>query len=278
MITIFSTAKPFTGKAKISQLNALRSWKALHPDIEIILFGYGEGYMEAVEELGLLHIPDIETTEKGTPLVNSMFSIASERGRFDIQAYVNCDIILFGDFVKAATRVPFEYFVMVGQRWDIDVDEEIDFRSEKWAEWLKAKMRPANLHAPTGSDYFLYRRGIWEDLPSMVVGRAGYDNWLIYFCRSNNIPVIDASDVITAVHQNHDYSHLAKGKKEAWTGSEAQKNLSLFGKGDLIFTIKDADWRLTLKGIIKNRCRGNWYRFLKVSLLLHKVRTAENRG
>lgn len=270
MITIFTTAKPFVGKVRISQLNALRSWKALHSEIEVVLFGDGEGYEEVAKELNLVRIRDVQTSDRGTPLISSMFELAALKGRYPIQAYANCDIILMKDFLEAAGKIDFERFMMVGQRWDIEVDEEIDFKDKQWQKRLKKRIRPENLHPPTGTDYFLFRRGIWKDLPPMVVGRAGYDNWLIYSCRSKGITVVDASDVVTAVHQNHDYSHLAKGKDEAWTGSEAQSNITLSGGYDHIFTITDADLRFTLEGIVKNRCRGDNYRFLEVYLILHK--------
>jgi len=268
MITIFTTAKPFKqGDVRTRQMNALRSWKALGPDVEVILFGTGEGYAEAARELGLVHMPDVEVSEKGTPLVSSMFALAGARGKYDIQAYVNCDIILMDDFLKAAERIDLERFMMVGQRWDLDVNAEIDFK-DGWQKRLKDGLRPENLHPPAGSDYFLFRRGTWEDLPPMVVGRAGYDNWLIYYCRSNGIKVIDASESITIIHQNHDYSHLAQGKKEAWSGKEAQDNLSL-GGSDAIFTLADADLALTEKGLIKN-LRGSRYRAVETYLILHK--------
>ncbi|MBI5492387.1 MAG: hypothetical protein HY893_05595 [Deltaproteobacteria bacterium] len=270
MITIFTTAKPFKGKARISQLNALRSWKALDPEIEVMLFGRGEGYDEASRELKLLHIPDVEVSARGTPLVSSMFAIAGARGKYELQAYINCDIILTEDFLLAARRIDLKRFMMIGQRWDMDVDEEMDFKTGLWQKKLKDKMRPESLHPPTGCDYFLFRRGTWKDLPPLIVGRASYDNWLIYYCRSNGISVIDASDVVTAIHQNHDYSHLKKGKEEAWSGSEARNNFSLTGGYDTIFTIIDADMRITEKGLVKNYCRGDLYRFFEVKMILNK--------
>ncbi len=270
MITIFTTAKPFKGQARVSQLNALRSWKALDPEIEVILFGRGEGYEETSKALGLVHIPEVDVSGRGTPLVSSMFAIAGARGRYGLQAYVNCDIILTDDFLASAKAISLERFMMIGQRWDIDVDLEIDFKDGLWQKKLNEKMRPEALHPPTGCDYFLFRRGVWKDLPPLIVGRASYDNWLIFYCRSNGIKVIDASEVITAIHQNHDYSHLKKGKEEAWSGSEAQNNLSLAGGYDSIFTIVDADMRLTEKGLVKNYCRGNFYRFFEVKMILNK--------
>jgi len=66
MLTIFTTAKPFRGHSGIIQRNALQSWKALQPDIEIILFGDDEGAAEAAEEFGLRHEEQVERNEWGT--------------------------------------------------------------------------------------------------------------------------------------------------------------------------------------------------------------------
>gem|GEM_PF-7001836 len=46
MLTLFTTAKPFEGHSGVIQRNTLKSWKLLHPDIEIILFGDDAGGAE----------------------------------------------------------------------------------------------------------------------------------------------------------------------------------------------------------------------------------------
>ena len=48
MLTIFSTPKPFQGHIGVIQRNAIGSWKQLHPDVEIVLFGDDEGAAEVV--------------------------------------------------------------------------------------------------------------------------------------------------------------------------------------------------------------------------------------
>src|SRR5260221_6870593 len=60
MITIFTTAKPFTGHSGVIQRNALKSWKELHADAEVILFGAEEGAAEAANELGVRHVADVK--------------------------------------------------------------------------------------------------------------------------------------------------------------------------------------------------------------------------
>jgi hypothetical protein len=64
MLTFFTTAKPFRGHSATIQCNALQSWKLLHPDIEVILFGDEEGTAEVCAELGLRHEPHVERNER----------------------------------------------------------------------------------------------------------------------------------------------------------------------------------------------------------------------
>ena len=273
MITIFTTPKPFIGQIGINQVNALYSWKALHPTVEVIIFGNDEGISEVAERLKLLHITqDFQTSEYGTPHIDSMFELAEKKGKYDTQMYINCDIILLEDFVSILKQIKTKPFLIVGQRWDLDLNETIDFYSADWRQQLREKVRlHGTLHDAGGIDYFVYSRGIWQNIPEMVVGRAGYDNWLIYYCRSRKIPVINATDVITAIHQNHDYSHLANGKDEAFIGVEAKRNMSLAGGEKYFLRISDADWKANSYGLTKNRLkRKNWYRFLEVYCLLSK--------
>jgi hypothetical protein len=46
MLTIFSTAKPFRGHFGLIERNALKSWRLLDSDAEMILFGEEEGAAE----------------------------------------------------------------------------------------------------------------------------------------------------------------------------------------------------------------------------------------
>ena len=71
MITIFTTAKPFTGHSGVIQRNALKSWKELHADAEVILFGDEEGAAEAARDAGARYVAGVEraglTAEAGLP-------------------------------------------------------------------------------------------------------------------------------------------------------------------------------------------------------------------
>jgi len=66
-----------------------------------------------------------------------------------------------------------------------------------------------------GLDYFIFPCGLFRDIPPFAVGRPAWDNWLVYKARSLGLPVIDATKMVTAIHQNHAYSHHPMGKEGA---------------------------------------------------------------
>jgi len=249
MLTLFAIPKPFRGHNGVIQTNAIRSWLCLRPPCEIMLFGNEEGTAEVATKFGLRHVPDIACNEYGTPLVSSLFSSAQQLARHDILGYVNADIILTSDFLPSISLVPHKSFLLVGQRWDIDVKESIDFNAPDWEAGLRARVtREGKLHPVTGIDYFVFSRGLYDDMPPLAIGRGGWDNWLVYRARGLKVPVIDATKAITAIHQNHDYSHHPSGADGVWKGPEMKRNTELMGSIDHSFTLEYATLLLTPQG------------------------------
>lgn len=246
LITIFSAPKPFTDpRIAVLQRNAITSWTKL-PDVKIVLLGDEPGLAETASELGLTHIREIPRSESGAPLMDAMFRFAREASPTPLYAIVNADIILFDDFAQAAKNVSarLEKFVLMGQRWDIDITEPLDF-SEGWQNRLRSIVhRQGNLHRPAGSDYFLFPMATYQLLPPFIIGRAGWDNWMIYHARKSGFPAIDATADVMIVHQNHDYSHLPGGKPH-YKHPETGTNIRLAGGRPMTrFTLLDTDKRL----------------------------------
>jgi hypothetical protein len=102
-------------------------------------------------------------------------------------------------------------FLVVGQRWDLEQTESLQF-TPQWDQRLQKEVHArGELHAPSGSDYFIFPREIFMDMPPFAIGRAGWDNWMIYQSLKNQWPVIDATHDLMIIHQNHDYGHLPGG-------------------------------------------------------------------
>jgi len=245
-LAIFSAPKPFTNPHIATiQRNAMRSWLELGPEVEVILVGEEVGLAEAAAELGVRHLPDVRRNAEGTPLVSSIFDMARKNSNSPLLAYVNADILLLPDFLDSAKQVAqsANNFLVVGQRWDLDVRERMEF-STGWQDQLLLDVKKrARRHVATGSDYFIFPRSCFADMPDFAIGRAGWDNWMIYAARYMGWACVDASEAIQIVHQDHDYSHLP-GNQPHYKLPETFENIRLAGGRLTIFNLLDADMRL----------------------------------
>jgi len=267
-LTIFAMPKAFRGHIGIIQRNAITSWTRIQPRPHVILFGTDEGTAEVAAELGIQHVPDILRNQWGTPLVSDIFAQAQARAASPTLCYVNSDIMLFDDFLAALARVTqwTTRFLMVGRRTDTDITEILSFDQPDWSHQVRARaLKTGRLQIARNIDYFAFSRGLYPAVPPFGIGRFWWDNWLVWKVRSMGVPVIDASALVLAIHQNHDYSHTTygPGKDTMMASDEAVLNCRLTCQGNptdfdeglqwrYVYTIDDATWKLTTRGIARN--------------------------
>jgi hypothetical protein len=253
LVTLFSAPKPFTNPhIAMIQRNAIKSWTLL-PDVEVILLGEESGLVEAARELGVKHLSNVARNESGTPLISSMFQQARENSDSDLLCIINADMILMSDFIDAAKQVQAlkDQFVSVSQRWDYDITSAIEFAAG-WESQLREDVRKQNqLHRPAGSDFFLFPKSCYADIPDFAIGRAGWDNWMIYKARKEKWAVIDCTPSLMIVHQNHDYSHLP-GAKPHYDHPETNVNIQLAGgRAATRYTLLDTTHQLIDKKLVR---------------------------
>lgn len=257
MITMFSTPKPFVGQIDVIQRNAINSWQLLHPNIEILLIGDDHGAAEVCQELGIRHIKNVRRNRNGTKYLASIYDRAQEVAGHDLLCHVNCDILLMSDFRGAVESMSKLHgrFLLSGRRWDVDIHEPWDFQQREWEERLRTLTRQTNRQRPAQwIDYFVFSKGLYyHQVPDFVVGRPGWDNWLLWFARSSGAAVVDASSVVCAVHQNHDYGYHPDGEKGVWEGEEAQQNYQLLEGHRKFRTLENATHLLQTDGLHRNQ-------------------------
>src|ERR1017187_1823695 len=256
MISFFTTPKPFLGHIGVIQRNAIESWKRVHPQVEVILFGDEEGAAEAARALQIRHVPDVKRNEHGTKYLSPIFDSSQDLARHGSLCYINCDIILLSDFRAAAERVIAlgGRFLMAGQRWDADITAPVDFYAADWEATVRRQALEANhQRPPQWIDYFAFSRGLYyKNTPPFVIGRPGWDNWLVWRARHSGARVVDATAVVRAVHQNHDYAYHPDGAAGVWQGEEAQQNYALLQGGRCFATMENATHRLMPEGLRRN--------------------------
>lgn len=262
-LTIFSAPKPFTNPhINIIQRNAIQSWTLLGPQVQVLLVGSEDGLAEVAAEFNVPLLPEVERNESGTPLVSSIFQLARQASQSPLLAYVNADVLLLPDFVQAALQVAgqLQRFLIIGQRWDLDVRTRLDF-SAGWQQRLQQELQQrGRLHLPAGSDYFIFPRALFAEMPEFAIGRAGWDNWMIFHARRQRWPVVDGTPSIKVIHQDHDYSHLPGGRPH-YEMPESRVNEALAGGSANLYMVLDSDHQL-IQGKVR-RPRWTWLRALR---------------
>ena len=245
-LTIFTAPKAFTNPHIATiQKNAIQSWMHLSNRVQVLLLGEEEGLADLAHELGIAHLPDVELNPQGTPLLSSMFELARQHSDSPYLACVNTDVILLPETMdvidKGSSQV--KEFLIVGQRWDLAVKALLEFKAG-WEEQLRHDLRErGRLHPPSGSDYFIFPRQCFQEMPRFAIGRAGWDNWMFFHARQKGWPVIDATPILPVIHQDHDYSHLPGGQPH-YRLPETSENVRLAGGRRAIFTLLDANYAI----------------------------------
>jgi hypothetical protein len=276
MLSIFAFPKPFRGHIATIQRNAISSWVRLRPQCEIFLFGNDEGTAEVAKEFGVCHVSDMAHNEFGTPLLSDVFEKGEQSAKYGLLCYVNCDIILGSDFMRAVEKVSqcTQRFLMVGECWNLHLAEPLAFDRPRWEENLTALVRQmGERRGPFSIDYFAFPRGLYQQLPPFALGRPWFDQWLIWKARQLGAAVVDATPVVMAVHQNHDYSHAPGGlPPHIFPGEEGTRNEKLAGGLWHCYGIEEATHRFSATGL-----RRNWTGHLLLKFLWRKGKRGQGR-
>ncbi len=222
MITFFSIPKPWDGRIGTIQENAVRSWRAVD-GASIVLCGSEPGVAEAAARLGVLHLPDLLRSPIGTPRLDDALERVEQVAAPGLRCFVNADIVVprdLGRTVEAVERLG-RPSIVAGQTLNLEVEGLVDVGDPQQGEALSTRAAAEGIRrGPTAIDYFVFPAHHFDPMPPFLVGRAGFDNWMIREGRRRGL-VVDATAAVTAVHQAHDYAHVAGGKAAAYYGDEA---------------------------------------------------------
>jgi hypothetical protein len=265
VITILSSPKPFVGNDKTNQYKAINSWKKID-NAEIFLFGDEEGIDEAGRELNVRVFKNIIKSKSGMPLFSSIISLANVAGSNLIQMYINCDIIINDTIISALRAITLNKFLLVGERIDLGEGINVDLSTVDYKKKLLQLYREKKIdfHGPTGVDYFIFQKGLWESLPEIIIGRGGYDSALIAHCKREEIPLIDGTGIIIALHQFHNYNHIKGGLKTVFYGEDAMINNRAQGGKYGGNWVSDSDFYIDKDRLKVWKCRGDVLRFVEL--------------
>ena len=248
MITILTTPKPSTSKAKLDFVNALRNWRALTPTPQVLVFG---GEEDLITRNGGVYVEGVRATDRGLPYMDAVFATGRKMAEFDTMMLTSDHLMFMPGLMEAVARVEekFDTFLAVGQRHDIDISKFINYDNRDWSEELFEYVADGRLHGPSAKDYMILSKNFPLKIPPFILGRPWYDTWLVVAALNAGIPVVDLSRTVIAAHPNHDYSQIP-GNPLANHGNpgelfNAQLASDCAGKGH----VTTSTWIDTKKGI-----------------------------
>ena len=271
MITFFTTFKDFKGKNRINQFNAIRSWLALGKDIEVIIFSESEGVETVLTDPRIKYIKDVQLHDDRIPLIGPMFNEADRISKHKICCFINGDIIvteLFKNTLIELDQKLKKNYLLVGQKANVDVNEELVF-DKGWEARFHQKHAAHYEEKLHGMDYFVFPKGQYANykFPTLLVGRVGWDLWMVYHARLEKIKSVDITPTIKPIHQNHDYKHKINNK--AKRAIEDNINFEAFPAQKFhFFTPKTSAYIYENQQIKRNFAGGDIETYLRTKLTL----------
>lgn len=202
---MFTTLKPgVTGRALRVQNNFVKNFREL--DVHTVIFSDDHVHSNAY----------------GTPFLGNMFQQAFEQyPNAKTYTYSNGDILYNKRFVEAADTL-FALAKSGELNWrflGVGTRTNVNWTSEITSQNFSDAFSQGYLATPQSSDYFMVTRQTFDwarDIPPFVIGRPGYDNWLMHFAQTSpDIELVDLTRAVPAIHMtsqlgNHEHAASIK--------------------------------------------------------------------
>ena len=211
ILTLFTTFPDIESKRFIYE-NTIRNWHLLSPDVIPILFTDDDtsdpkSIAHYAVQQGWYVLPVPKKSSVGVPVIRHMYLEAQRKFHTIFYSYANCDILFDRNLTDTLRFLQtsvhnghIDKLLLVGRRrnWLIEKGLNLTTLSQ-----VGHYVKNSSMFISSAQDYFVSTRGgyPWTCIPDFVVGRVGYDNWLVATALANEIPVIDATETVTALHQ-----------------------------------------------------------------------------
>jgi len=210
IVTMFTTIRDRKCRDEIHS-RLIRNWAALSPALEPVLFvpstEYNTSSWKATASSYNWTVRILYELRHHLPIVKAMFQHALSFANTPFIGYANADILFDRSLISTLRHlhqkldVANQMMLIVGRRRNVAINK-IDLGSGDNLTHISSLDYVKFFHG-RAQDYFIVsRRGLpWQEIPDFVVGRNGYDNWLVARAQDWNITLVDASKTILALHQ-----------------------------------------------------------------------------
>ncbi|KAL3855425.1 hypothetical protein ACJMK2_014636 [Sinanodonta woodiana] len=230
LFTSFKTDLAMDPEKELVYNNTLYNWQTLRPHAQLIYFTMETSAVDKVILFDWNIHPLIPPSENGIPIIKDMYLQANKIYITSWYGYFNGDILLTDDILETLEYVSNvsdtfrnASILITGRRINVLNVTSEEVRSKNGIK--ESASSRGSLYEIDAEDYFITNIFFpWSKIPEFVIGRAGYDNWIVGHARCDLATiVIDATETITAVHQTTSKG----GNKEGHAHGNTKYNFEL---------------------------------------------------
>lgn len=233
LLTLFTTFINVDRRLNI-QSNVVRNWASFMPHVQPILYAtFTNGtLLDLAKSYGWLVYPVPRVNEKGTPFLRDLFFDALNRTESIFYGYCNGDILFTEGLLHTIQGIRRDIDVLnttlvIGRRTNVIVDPNSTIPFYKYND-IKTRAKTGKLFTLDAEDYFIMSNVTgfpWKNIKDVVIGRPGYDNYLVAISIMSNKTVVDGTSTILALHQTGPDGNYAGAKN-----TDSNYNKKLIGK------------------------------------------------
>ncbi len=282
IVTLFTTLRDVKVRERVHN-QTLKNWASLAPAVLSVLYlmpNDSDYWKRRATELGW-KLEQVPRTRDGVPVLKDMYNVTSEKYPSPFIGFANADTMFGNSLVETLvgltqnnkTLVHGRMSLIVGRRRRIQ-DFKINDTSGEYVDSIAPHLK---MYPKFAQDYFLFGNGgkfHWDRVPDFVVGRLGYDNWLVVMAQRWNIILIDGTETLHNLHQVgkdgiSSSRVLNKGKNKLLNYEAAGFKFSYRGG-----TTACASWRSVNCSLTTNSTNGGTIS----SICLNRLRTEPKPG
>jgi len=272
-VILFSSPKPRRGDTEAVQISAFRSWRRIFPKARILLFGDGATWESFASEVGFELAGSLPLSSEKGEVIQFPFEKVSKLAGNNLAMYLNSDILLDSSATAAVASLESLPGPWLASARRCCLSQWVGpalAKENEWNEFYRRARETGVWGEACAMDVFLFRGLSFEAMPPFLIGHRGWDNWMIYNARNQNIPVIDISLTMRAIHCDHDYSY-ARGNSapNLRDGPLEKTNLRLLGGEERLFHLGHVTHELRHGKVTKCRGWGPLQRSLEIWQIQH---------
>lgn len=239
LVTLFTTHATHThddAEKNIVHNNTLANWASFKPFVNLILFSNESDVLSTSVKYGWDAISLSNTSRfRNPPVLREMFLTAMEKYDTPWYGYINADILFTSDLIKTLRFISSTFplntsrVLITGRRTNVNNVTLVNISSDDAIRHTAASF--GSLFREDAEDYFITTKSFpWSTVLPVVVGRPGYDNWLVAeaWCRLETA-VIDVTDTNVMLHQTTQKG----GNSEGHTHDSNNYNFELFKRNNI---------------------------------------------